>query len=189
MSYGNYLKNLLRPLGLYRLENSVNGAELETYGTQLDGCETHLDTTQREQLPISAEEIGLERFQALLKYRPIGKSTAELQQILPQLLYPVNTPSTLEQINQTIQSYGIEAQVQETAQKYVVEVRFPHLAKHLDILDFMRRIVADILPCHLKVIWQNSDVEWSVLSNGTHIWSDFDNGTNTWQQIMVYSDD
>ena len=38
MGYGNYLKELLRPMGVYRLEGSVGGGELACVGAALDGC-------------------------------------------------------------------------------------------------------------------------------------------------------
>ena len=39
MSYGAYLRELLRPLRIYGLEGTANGGELEAQGKALDGVE------------------------------------------------------------------------------------------------------------------------------------------------------
>ena len=68
MSCGAYLKELLRPLGVYRLEGTINGGELEAQGQALDGVAEALDIIQREMLLTTAEDAGLEaieRFGAL----------------------------------------------------------------------------------------------------------------------------
>ena len=65
MSCGEYLKELLRPLGVYRLEGTINGGELEAQGRALDGVAGTLDTIQREMLLTTAEDGGLEAIESL----------------------------------------------------------------------------------------------------------------------------
>ena len=48
MSYGEYLKALLEPMGVYRLEGTLNGGELDSIGAALDGVDGDLEHTQRE---------------------------------------------------------------------------------------------------------------------------------------------
>ena len=53
--YAGYLKELLRPLRVYELEGTANGAELEAQGQALDGAEQRLEEIQREMLVSPAE--------------------------------------------------------------------------------------------------------------------------------------
>ncbi len=50
MSYGAYLRELLRPLRIYGLEGTANGGELEAQGKALDGVEAAMEEVQREML-------------------------------------------------------------------------------------------------------------------------------------------
>ena len=47
MSYAQYLRDLLRPLGIYDLEAPFNGGELEAQGQALDGVLNRLEEVQR----------------------------------------------------------------------------------------------------------------------------------------------
>ena len=46
MSYGAYLRELLRPLRIYGLEGTANGGELEAQGKALDGVEAAMEEVQ-----------------------------------------------------------------------------------------------------------------------------------------------
>ena len=56
--YGEYLKQLLYPLGAYQLENSFNGAELESIGGQLDGVRSFLEEIHTQADLTTAGEEG-----------------------------------------------------------------------------------------------------------------------------------
>ena len=47
MSYGAYLRELLRPLRIYGLEGTANGGELEAQGKALDGVEAATNTYEK----------------------------------------------------------------------------------------------------------------------------------------------
>lgn len=74
MSYGAYLRELLRPLRIYGLEGTANGGELEAQGKALDGVEAAMEEVQREMLICTAEGRGLEAVEALLARKPVAAS-------------------------------------------------------------------------------------------------------------------
>ena len=86
MSYARYLKGMLAPLGVYRLEGSLNGGELESIGTALDGAAEALETLEREMLLTTAEDGGLRAVESLLVRRPVAHTAEERRQALAALL-------------------------------------------------------------------------------------------------------
>ena len=46
MSYAQDLRELLRPLGIYRLDAPFNGGELDTLGAALDQVEAELENVK-----------------------------------------------------------------------------------------------------------------------------------------------
>ena len=58
MSTAQYLRDLLRPLGVYDLEAAFNGGELDAQGESLDGATEALEEIQRETSLVTAESWG-----------------------------------------------------------------------------------------------------------------------------------
>mgnify|MGYP000966621043 CR=1 FL=1 len=61
MSHSQYLRDLLRPLGIYDLEAPFNGGELDAQGEALDRAMAALEEIQRESSLTTAESWGLEQ--------------------------------------------------------------------------------------------------------------------------------
>ena len=78
MSYAQYLRQLLRPLGVYDVEGRYLSGELEAEGLALDGVESVLDELQREANLATAEDWGLERIAGLLRQQAGDKSLGDL---------------------------------------------------------------------------------------------------------------
>ena len=86
MSYAQYLRELLRPLGVYDLEAPFSGGELDTEGQALDGAEGTLEEVGREVDLTSARDWGLEWLAGLFVRRPAAGTPEELGQALAALL-------------------------------------------------------------------------------------------------------
>ena len=78
MSYGDYLRDVLRPLGVYDLEAPFQGEELDAVGCGLDGAEAALEEIQREMNLETARDWGLERVAALFVHRPVAAGAEEM---------------------------------------------------------------------------------------------------------------
>ena len=62
MAYGEHLRNLLRPLGIYDLApESLSGSELDALGCGLDSLSEQMDYVERESALATAESEGLRR--------------------------------------------------------------------------------------------------------------------------------
>ena len=86
MSYTDYLKELLRPLGVYDVEAPFNGGELAAAGEALDGALGALAEVERESSLVTARSWGLEGVAKLLLHRPAAETEEGLSQALAALL-------------------------------------------------------------------------------------------------------
>ena len=187
MSYGDYLKAMLQPLGIFDLEDSINGAELESWGGALDACEAHLNETETEMSLITAEDFGLTRILALLKYKPVYEDAEGLRTALIALLQIGNGSFTLAAVNAALAGCGVSAVISETDEHYVVAVDFPDLYYHQSDLIRMIRIIESIVPCHLKIEYSIESTTWEWLEEQALTWGDLDDGSQTWLYVMVLS--
>ena len=183
MSYGEYLKNLLRPLGVYRLEGTFNGAELDSIGGALDGVEEHLEETEREMCPLTARADGLERYIELLPWRPAAGTAEEMGEAIAALLRISGDSFTAAGISDNLTGCGIPAVVQETGQTGVVEVRFPTVAGQPEGIVRMQEIIEDIIPCHLKVEYVYCYITWVKLEEQFSSWSDLEANVPNWDAL------
>ena len=75
MKHAECLRDLLRPLGVYNLEATFNGGELDVQGEQLDKIMAWLEEIQRESSLATAESWGLEKIARLFIRRPVATET------------------------------------------------------------------------------------------------------------------
>lgn len=181
-----YLVDLLQPLGVYDLRaGTANRGELAAYGGQLDGVWDGLDHTAREMVLATAEDLGLEKVEGLLPYRPVCTTPEERRQALAALLRINGDSFTLPAINDTLAGCGINAKAAETGRPGYVEVSFPDVAGIPQGFDRLRAIIEEILPCHLEityVFWYNS---WADLRDGLATWGGVQATGLTWYGLAT----
>ena len=93
MSFGENLRDLLSPLGVYRWEGSFQWGELQSEGMALDGVAETLAELQREMNLTTAQGEGLAGLQALLGVDPGARDKEELRLALAALLRMAGTAS------------------------------------------------------------------------------------------------
>ena len=181
--YGERLKELLQPLGAYRLDGSVNGAELEAVGAALDGCGALLEAGEREMLLTTAEGPGLEAVESLLARRPVAANTARRRAALAALLRIGGDSFTLRAINDNLAGCGLNAVARETGTAGVVEVRFPDVPGVPEGFGELRRIIEDILPAHLETRYVYWYVTWDQLEEKFSTWGELEALGASWEEI------
>lgn len=180
MGCGAYLKDMLRPLGIYRLEGSINGAELNAIGVELDGAAAELEDTQREMLVCTAEGFGLERIEGLLHRLPAAADLIHRRAALAALLRIGDDSFTLAAINDNLAGCGLNAVVSETAERGVVEVRFPEVPGIPDNFEAMAAIIEDIIPCHLLIRYVYWFITWAMMEARFDTWGDIEATGLSW---------
>lgn len=181
------LKALLAPLGLYDLSAGTrNEAELFALGGALDGVDAALETAEREALVSTAVGEGLTLREALLPWRPAAETLAERRAAI-RALHGIDGDSlTLAAVNRAIQGCGIRARVQETGVG-TVEVWFPGQKGVPARFERIRRILLDILPCHLAVRFCFRYLTWEEFEGRALPWAAVEAAGTTWEGLELSS--
>ena len=186
MGYCDYLKNLLRPLGIYDLsDGSLSASELEALGRGLDGAEAAINYTERESALPTAEGEGLDLWESLFANTPVHYSTELRREAIAALLRIGGDSFTLDAINDTISGCGIKALVQEKERFGYVRVIFPEVAGFPPEFDQIRKIILDIIPCHLEVEFYFRYLTWAECHAFGYTWSVVHRNQWTWHEFEL----
>ena len=187
MSGYDDLKALLAPLGLYDLSAGTrNEAELFALGAALDGVDAVLTAAEREALVPTAVGEGLTLREALLPWRPAAETLAERRAAIRALLCIDGDSLTLAAVNRAIQGCGIRAQVRETGVG-TVEVWFPGQQGVPAQFERIRRILLDLLPCHLAVTFCFRYLSWEEFEGRSLSWAAVEAAGTTWEGLELSS--
>lgn len=188
MSNSANMKELLRPMGVYKLEESFLGAELDCLGSALDQVQDYLEGLQREMCLTTAQAEGVDKMASLFALRPVTQQSGQLAASLAALLRIGADSFTLSAINDAISGCGLNARVDETQEPGVVEVRFPQVPGVPDGFERMKSIIETILPAHLLVQYAFWFQSWEQLEQRGMTWQTAQEQGLTWAQMqeMVY---
>ena len=183
MPYYEFLCELLSPLRVYRTERgTVNGSELYAAGAALDEAADALEYAERESVLPLAEGEGLTRRERLFSRCPASPDTARRREAIAALERINDDSFTLEAINATIGGCGIRALAEETERTGVIRVSFPGTAGVPDEFERVRRIVLDIIPCHLLTEFFFRFITWAECEERTLTWADAE-AEGTWESF------
>ena len=98
---------------------------------------------------------------------------------------------TLEAINDNLKGCGLNAVAVETDTPGVVEVYFPDVPGIPDGFDEMKKILEDILPCHLDIRYKFWYITWALMEERFKTWGDIEAISPTWEELekMVKEDE
>lgn len=185
MSNAAYMKELLRPLGVYKLEESFLCAELDCLGSALDAMERELERIQQEMCLTTAREEGLKKAAALFGLRPATQDPGQLSASLSALSRISGDSFTLAAINNTISGCGVKAEVAEANTPGVIAVRFPDLKGVPPQFESLRTIIEDILPAHLQIQYLFWYVTWHELEERALSWQNIQDSAMTWEEFEI----
>lgn len=185
MSHARYLRDLLRPLGVYDLEATFNGGELDAQGEALDGAMDWVEEVQQESSLATAEDWGLEKIASLFVRRPVASQPRKLAAALAALMRIGGDSFTLAAINDTITGCGIPAVVKETGTGQV-SVSFPGVAGEPKGFQELKKIIEDILPAHLGIEYDFWFLTWQELEDNFPSWQSIEDLELSWTQLETF---
>ena len=150
MGYYDYLCALLAPLGVYRLDGGMSGAELYAAGAALDAAAEKMEHAERESCLALAEDEGLSRREALLSRVGALTSGAARRRAIESLFSIGEDGFTPAAMNAARYGCGVRATVEEL-DTHTLRVRFPDVAGEPDEYEKVCEILLSLLPCHLAV--------------------------------------
>lgn len=183
--YEEYLRRLLAPLGVYRLDrDSLSGAEIYALGRGLDAVSDRLDEVEREGVTATAEGEGLRRREALFLRRPAAVTPEERRAAIAALLQIDGDSLTPEAIGRTIRGCGIRAQAIELGTNRV-RVVFPGTVGVPAEFEQIEKIVMDILPCHLGVEFYFRFLTWEECHRAGYTWRLVEEREYDWEEFQM----
>lgn len=183
--YEAYLRQLLAPLGIYDLGGgSVNGAELYALGQALDRTGQRLEIVERESVTATAEDEGLRRREAPFARRPAAFTPAERREAIAALLQIDGDSLTPGAINRCLQGCGIRARALEIDTGHL-RVIFPGVGGVPAEFEQIKRIILDILPCHLEVEFYFRYLTWEECHQAGYTWEAVEEAEHTWESFQL----
>ena len=107
----------------------------------------------------------------------------EEQAALAALLRISGDCFTLAAVNDNLTGCGLNAVASEGELPGTVEVRFPEVPGVPDGFPAMRRIIEDILPCHLEIQYAFWYATWAELEARFQTWADLEALGPTWAEL------
>ena len=183
--YEQYLIRLLAPLGVYDFSiGSINRSELTALGAGFDAMVGELERVEREALLMTAETEGLSRREELFLHRPAASTAAARRAAITALLQIDGDSLTPTAINRTLHGCGVRAVAREMGEG-LLQVRFPETAGVPEGFEQMKRIILEILPCHLAVEFYFRYLTWKECEAAGYIWAQIEAAEHTWETLQL----
>lgn len=186
MGYFDYLKQILRPLGIYDLENGIGAEELRAIGNQLDQVFSALEELCAEALPATAEGYGISMLEQLLPYRPAYITPEDARRAIMALTRIRQGCFTVEQLNDTLYGCGLSAEIAQTGTPMKAQVSFPQNRGVPQEMERLKARVEQIVPCHLEIEYIYLFPLWSELMSGFSSWGQLGTGEMSWRDLEGY---
>ena len=183
MGYADYLRDLLRPLGVYDLApSSFSGAQLEALGSALDEMWQHLQKVQAESIVMTAQDEGLRNWEQVFPKRSAAQTIRGRRAAIAAYSQVGGDSFTKEALDRCLAASGVQCRVEEAGGS--LQVSFPGLMGEPEDLEKVRKIVEMLLPCHLEPSYVFSYCTWGTLQDGHVAWGYFQG--KTWADMMAY---
>ncbi|MFI3312419.1 MAG: hypothetical protein R3Y62_00890 [Eubacteriales bacterium] len=181
MSYSDYLRQMLEPIGVYDLTaTSFSGAEVEAMGTGLEGFWQDVQVERLESIISTATDNGLTMWEQVFPYRAPVETVEERRAALCGFLTISGDSFTYEDICVCLAACGVTCTLEETDTPGVVDISFDGLVGEPDNYETVQAICETILPSHVLInynivylTWgQALEITWGDVCEGT--WHDFE---------------
>ncbi len=185
MGYGAYMRDLLRPLGVYRFEKgNLNHSETEAVGLVLDSIAGQLEAAERDGCLATAEGT-LQEWAKLFWRLPQAQDSDTLRRAIAALLLIGEGSFTLKAINETLCGCGVDCLVEETDSYGTVRVSFLGTVGIPEDFEQKKAVIEEIIPCHLAIEWFFLFMTWAICESKAYTWSAVETEGHTWDSFAL----
>ena len=184
MSSLNSIKQKLRPLGFYNLnDNSLINAELSAYSAALDIIESMLSEMEREYFVATAEDYGLSTRERIFGAEQDEKSTESRRNML-LYRYSINPEDFNENcIIKIIENVGVHGYIIEAPDKNTIYINCLELGDSSADKNFIKSAIEEFLPAHLECIFDFRNLQWNTIEGKNNTFDTLDSKNLTWNEI------
>ena len=177
MSCGEYLKRLLRPLGIYKLEKGLSGAELDAIGYAFDGAEAYINAGLIGLNPENGELSPMEELLSIVNFKA---DEAERRSAV-RVLLSVNSSDKVS-LEKALDACGLTAEITEGEDPFTATLRFTDIRGELS--DTEAEVCRNLLPAHMFLRFVCDGLSWDRAEVLFQSWDDFDNCGYTAKDLM-----
>ncbi len=182
MGYADYLKQMLNPMGVYRLDRGYSKAELDAIGDALDKVSAKL----REHLEGSTytESSGdyLRMLESLLPIVNFADTEEERRQNVLTLLAVNDTCSDKASLEAILKACGLAAEITELDEKFTVQLHFTDIRGELT--EEEKQVCQAVMPAHIVLKFVCDGLTWDRAEELFPTWDDFDNAGLTASELV-----
>lgn len=188
MSRLQTLRDALRPLGIYRLEEgTLVYAELAAYAAGLDLLEEGLDQLEREAFLSTAQGEGILKREEIYG-KP--KTLLPLQERREMLLYRGavnNRNNTKADLERALVACGLRATVKENLDGGTIYINCFDFLENFQGQEEIKEAAKEFLPCHLEAVFDFRTLDWDKIDGLENTFQQMDAAGMTWNQIDAYN--
>jgi len=188
MGYYQLLQEILHPLRVYELDSGLSGAELYAEGQALDRVLEMLEAGEREAIPATATDKGLEAYEEIMPFVPEFTDTRQRRQAIMALLRIDWCSFTLQALRNTLSGCGVAVELFESDIPETVEVVILGQRGVPENFDDIAWRVEQILPCHLDIIYIFGYIVWLELEQWMENWSALEAKAECWDALEKYEE-
>ena len=185
MSYYDYLRDLLRPMRLYELDEGYGSIELEMEGIAFDALFEAVEISERESVLQKAESFGLRGFEELFPSFERAEDLNGRRETIRGLMRIDGHSHTLPALRGIVECFGIDMDIVESPGLDLVTISFPGVDGSPECFAQIRWLVEEILPCHLEVRYALTRTDWNALESRNFTWAIIESAALYWEQLEV----
>lgn len=182
------LKQMLRPLGIYKLDgNTLVDFELEAYAEGLNIINEALDTLEREAFIITAETYGITNREIICGKIKISRLLNERRDMLMYRNSISSKDFTKTGIQRALVSVGLQSSINENLDGESIYINCFSIIDDLWSNSEIEAAAEKFLPAHLIVEFDYRIISWKNIDNRDLTFTYMDAKDITWDSIDYFS--